>query len=226
MLGQTFVVVWEGVDGAGKTTLMKETSRLISRRGYTVEHYKTPSNSETGKIAKSIGNSPDVDAFTRMLLFLANTSADSKIIKNIIREKKPNFYFIDRYYLCSIVYGLALIEKHQNKTFSNQHLEAIFKLVEELGDGIFIKPDYYVIVSLEDEEARMRRVMSKDLTEERRYELDTELQQHVKKHYRYFMEKQGNKALWVENSDNLLYKNAESTAEHLIIARSRKVDGK
>ncbi len=226
MLGRTFVVVWEGVDGAGKTTLMNEVSKLVLSKGYVVEHYKTPSNSETGRIAKSLGNLPDIDALTRMLLFLANTSADSKIMRKTIQERQPDFYFVDRYYLCSIVYGLALIEKNQQKNLERQYLECTLKLMEELGYGIFVEPDYYIIVSLEDEEARMRRVMSKTLTEERRYEIDTELQQLVKKHYRFFEEIRRNNVLWIENSDNLLYKNAQLAAEHLITARNKLVDRK
>ena len=223
MLGRTFVVVWEGVDGAGKTTLMREVGMLVAERGYSVESYKTPSDTETGRVAKSLGNSPSIDALTRMLLFLANTSHDSASMREIVSSKNPSFLFIDRYFLCSVVYGLALLERTQKRTFNPNHFRLVFETIQELGRGIFIEPDKYVIVVLEDEDSRVKRILTKAPSEERRYELDRELQSLVAKHYRFFTEIWGEKVYWVENSDNRLYENAHALAEYLIKARNSRL---
>jgi len=225
MLGQTFIVVWEGVDGAGKTTLMNETSKILANHGYSVIHYKTPSDTPTGRAAKTIGNSGDVDPLTRMLLFLANTSDDSKIMRRQIEALSPSFYFIDRYYLCSIIYGLALLEKTIKKSLI-QNLEKLMNITQELGEGIFIKPDYYVIVVLDDEESRIKRVMSKDESGERRFELDTELQRIVRRYYERFAREMERNALVVDNRDNTLSENAGKVAQHLIATRDEFLRGR
>jgi thymidylate kinase len=82
-----YVAVWEGVDGSGKTTLMAETAGRLRSMGYSVESYKTPSNTSTGLFAKDYGNREDTDPLTRMLVFLANTADDSKVMKKIIERK-------------------------------------------------------------------------------------------------------------------------------------------
>jgi dTMP kinase len=115
MFDGAYVAVWEGVDGSGKTTLMAETAGRLRSMGYSVESYKTPSNTSTGLFAKDYGNREDTDPLTRMLVFLANTADDSRVMKKIIREKKPQFMFVDRYYACSIVYGFALLAKRFSK---------------------------------------------------------------------------------------------------------------
>lgn len=57
LLGRTFIVVWEGTDGSGKTALMNEVAGILREKGHVVSSYKTPSDSETGRIAKRRGNS-------------------------------------------------------------------------------------------------------------------------------------------------------------------------
>ncbi|MEM4766424.1 MAG: hypothetical protein QXE85_05065, partial [Nitrososphaerota archaeon] len=74
------IIVWEGLDAVGKTTLIAKVRSILESRGYKVSTHKTPSSSKTGEFAKTYGNDPDVDHLTRMLLFLANTSDDSKIL--------------------------------------------------------------------------------------------------------------------------------------------------
>jgi thymidylate kinase len=89
-------VVWEGLDAAGKTTLIVKVRSILESKGYKVSTHKTPSSSKTGEFAKTYGNDPEIDHLTRMLLFLANTSDDSRILKHIIAEESPDFLSIDR----------------------------------------------------------------------------------------------------------------------------------
>ncbi|MDJ0269610.1 MAG: hypothetical protein NXY59_03490 [Aigarchaeota archaeon] len=220
MLSYTFVVVWEGIDGAGKTTLLEEVSKILEKRGYRVGRYKTPSDTATGRIAKIVGNSAMIDPLTRMFLFLANTSDDSTTMSNAIEHDKPSFYFIDRYYLCSIIYGLALIEKRTNTPLSSIELKNFLNLVEKLGSKIFIKPDAYIVVVV-DEETRLRRLSAKQERPDITYELDTQLQNKALKLYEEFKNMNPEKVIWVENRDGALKGNADKIANDLIRRREK-----
>jgi len=218
MLDGAYVAVWEGVDGSGKTTLMNETSVRLRSMGYSVEFYKTPSETATGLFAKEYGNKEDTDPLTRMLIFLANTADDSKILKTIIREKKPEFMFVDRYYACSIVYGFALLSKRFSKKYSGESLIHFLKHVEELGSEIFVKPDLTIVVDI-DPVTRMQRALSKQAGSDAAFERDEELQNLVRFYYDQLVEQLGGCALKVFNADNTLKQLSHSIAEDLVRKR-------
>jgi len=218
---ETLIVVWEGTDGSGKTSLMLAVKEILSKKGYRVETYKTPGNTQTGKFALEYGNMQGVDGFTRMLLFVANTADDSKLIRTQIDNFRPHFEFIDRYYLCSIVYGIAILKTRHGKITNFEDVEKLLKLFENLGQDIFVRPDIYIIVDVE-EEVRLRRALSKssrshlaDLS----YELDSRLQKEVRELYKLLMERGSIKAIWVNNAENKLKENAILLADKLIELR-------
>ncbi|GBC68741.1 Thymidylate kinase [archaeon HR01] len=211
----TFTVVWEGLDGAGKTSLMTETMKVLKIKGLTVTSYKTPSNTSIGEFAFRVGNSPETDPLTRMLLFLANTSSDSKIIRDMMVRDRPDLLFIDRYYLCSIVYGVSLLSIHNPELEASKTFEDWFKIVESSGRSIFINPDLYIIVNV-DEETRIRRLILKGRTADSRFSEDRKLMETVLGLYRHFREKHSEKTMWVENLENLLSVTAENIAEKII----------
>lgn len=219
MLEGTAIIVWEGVDGAGKTTLMGRVSELLESKGYSVLSYKTPSNSPTGEFAKTYGNREEIDHLTRMLLFLANTSDDSAAMRRIIFSNHPDYYFIDRYYLCSIVYGLAL-SKVRGEEVGRREFEEMLNLVEKLGSGVFLKPDLYVVVDV-SEEIRRRRLEQKrgqgGLEEE--IERDAEMQENVREFYRIFAELRPREVIWVKNVEGRLKETASMVAEKLLKLR-------
>lgn len=218
MLGGTFIVAWEGMDGSGKTTLMNEAAGILRRGGHVVSSYKTPSDSETGRIAKRLGSSQATDPLTRMLLFLANTSSDSGLMRREIEEKRPDFYFIDRYFLCSLVYGLALIGLRRGDEASGEELMSWLGLAEEAGRGIFLNPDLYVIVVV-DEETRRRRIGLKLDQHDAAYEQDAELQLRVKRLYEEFRDRRSREVIWTDNPENRLTETAEELAREILSRR-------
>lgn len=221
MLEGTVIVVWEGVDGAGKTTLMRRVRELLEARGLRVGSYKTPSASPTGRFARDYGNKPEIDHLTRMLLFLANTSDDSKLMKSEILSERPDYYFIDRYYLCSLVYGLAL-SKLRGEDVGPEELRTALTLLEKLGSKVFLKPDLHIIVDVE-EEVRVERLKRKEsqggLEEE--IERDSLMQEYVRGFYRVFREFGGEGVLWVENVEGRLEETAGRVLERLLSLRPR-----
>jgi len=207
------IIVWEGLDGAGKTTLMNRVKAILEEEGFKVLTYKTPSNSPTGEFARKYGNKPDIDPVTRMLLFLANTSDDSKIMKEELAQS-PDFYFIDRYYLCSIVYGLAF-SKLSGADINERDFLQLLEVIEKLGEEVFLKPDLYVIVDAPEED-RIRRLEKKRGQGglEDKLERDLLMQRHVRQLYKIFAEARPNQALWILNLDGRLEESA-----HVIVKR-------
>jgi len=220
-LSKPFVVVWEGVDGAGKTTLMNKVKEILIQKGYAVSTYKTPSDSITGKFAKTYGNSLEIDPLTRMLIFLANTSDDSKIIKRNLSEGL-DFYFIDRYFLCSIVYGFAF-SKTRGAPISEQDLKNFIKIVKKLGKRVLVDPDLYVIVDVPEEE-RVKRLSIKETQGglEDSLERDALMQQNVRLFYKAFSEMNPDKVLWIVNREGELEKTSEKIVAELL-TRSKKI---
>ena len=218
-LDKTVIVVWEGLDGAGKTTLMNRVKQLLEERGYRVIAYKTPSDTPTGRFAKDYGNIMEIDPLTRTLLFLANTSDDSKIMKKEIEEKTPDYYFIDRYYLCSIVYGFALL-KLRGSRVDEKLFAKLLSSIEELGEKIFLKPDLYVIVDA-PEESRIKRVKLKASQGrlEEALERDQLMQEYVKEFYRIFKKLRPEKVLWIINLEGMLEEAASRVVDELIRLR-------
>ncbi|MCD6421621.1 MAG: hypothetical protein J7L17_04365 [Thaumarchaeota archaeon] len=215
-MSRTFVVVWEGLDAAGKTTLISEAKKILEAKGFRILVYKTPSSTRTGEFAKTYGNEPGIDPLTRMLLFLANTSDDSRIIRREIEEKSPDLYFIDRYYLCSIAYGFAF-SKLKGAKVTEEDFKEFIKIVEKLGEGIFVNPDLYLIIDAPEED-RIRRLSEKRSQGglEEVLERSLEMQRRVKEFYKVFQKMNPDKVVWIMNPQGRLREAASQIVRELL----------
>lgn len=213
-------VVWEGSDGSGKTTLMHAVAQILRDQGFRLGFYKTPSDTPTGSFAKSYGNSEGVDGLTRMLLFLSNTISDSKLMLNEIERKIYDFYFVDRYYLCSLVYGLAILRLSQGKVVSYSDLASWIELVQRGGSGIILRPDFYVIADVDEETRRQRieRKTRRSPAADVAYETNFSLQKEVREFYLAFKESFPSNVIWAENNEGSLREVASSVAGRLLAA--------
>ncbi|MEN2974146.1 MAG: hypothetical protein ABDH32_01045 [Candidatus Caldarchaeales archaeon] len=222
MHNQTIIVVWEGVEGAGKTTLLKKTSEILESMNLKTISYKTPSDTPTGVFAKKYGNRLEIDHLTRMLLFLANTSDDSARMKKDIELNNPDYYFIDRYYLCSIVYGFAL-SRSRGEDVGEIELIQMINLIEKAGSKILLKPDIYVIVDVVEEDRRRRlegRGEQKSIVSmEDVIEQDTTLQDFVRGFYRVLYETGKMRLIWIENVEGRLEEAAWKVVNELLELR-------
>lgn len=106
-------IVYEGCDGAGKSTQISLLSDYLLTRGKIVHNLVFPDRSTiTGKIIneylsknKEVGNKIDTD--TLHMLFSANRYEKKEFIQKILKEK-PNEYIIgDRYIYSGIAYSHA-----------------------------------------------------------------------------------------------------------------------
>jgi len=208
------VVVWEGTDGSGKTTLRHEVEKRLRRLGYRVASYKTPSRTATGLFAVKHGNKRGVDPLVRMLLFLANTIDDSELMIKRVMSSMPDYFFIDRYYLCSIVYGLALLRRSGREV---PDVSIVVEMVEGMGGDRLIRPDLYIIVDVEEEE-RLRRIAGKK-SRDRTVEHDTETQNIVRKIYADYREKNPKNTILIMNEAGKLEETGKFIADLLISLR-------
>jgi len=193
---------------------MNRVKALLEEKGFEVLTYKTPSNSPTGEFARRYGNESDIDPLTRMLLFLANTSDDSRIMRKELM-RSPDFYFIDRYYLCSIAYGLAF-SKLSGIDIAESDFLKLLDIIEKLGEKIFLKPDLYVIVDAPEED-RLRR-LEKKLSQgglEDKLERDLLMQQYVRRLYRVFAEARPDQVFWIVNLEGKLEEAAQEVVKRL-----------
>ncbi len=214
----TYIAVWEGTDGSGKTTLMKRVARILSRRGFRVVTHKTPGAMRSGVFAASYGNSPRISPLSRMLLFLANTVDETEAMVRKIMRANPHFLFIDRYYLCSAVYGLALI-RHRRGLQGLPSIVELVTLLERLGKSDYLVPDIYLIVDV-DEEERLRRLRGKR-GREGLLERDTVFQNMVREIYGEFSRYRPSQVIKLLNEPNRLDELADSTASKLVELRAR-----
>jgi len=215
LLDGCFVAVWEGTDGSGKTTLRREVEERLKKLGYRVASYKTPSRTATGLFAVRYGNRRGVDPLVRMLLFLANTIDDSGLMAKKVMSSRPDFFFIDRYYLCSVVYGLALLKRVGREV---PDVSVAMDLVEKMGGDRLIRPDLYIIVDVNEEE-RLRRIAGKK-SSDRPVERDTETQNIIRKIYEDYRAANPERAILVMNEAGKLEETGEYLANLLISRRS------
>ncbi len=218
MRNSTFIAVWEGTDGSGKTTLMKRVARVLSRRGFKVVTHKTPGAMQSGRFAVSYGNSPRISPLSRMMLFLANTVDETGAMVRKVMRSKPDFLFIDRYYLCSAVYGLALI-RHRRGLQDLPSIVELVGLLERLGRSDYLAPDVYLIVDVGEEE-RLRRLRGKR-GREGVLERDTVFQNMVREIYDEFSKSRPGQVIKLLNEPNRLEELADSTASKLAELRAQ-----
>jgi dTMP kinase len=215
LLDGCFVAGWEGTDGSGTTTLRREVEKRLKKLGYRVASYKTPSRTATGLFAVRYGNRRGVDPLVRMLLFLANTIDDSGLMAKKVMSSRPDFFFIDRYYLCSVVYGLALLRRAGREV---PDVSVAMDLVEKMGGDRLIRPDLYIIVDVNEEE-RLRRIAGKK-SSDRPVERDTKTQNIIRKIYEDYRAANPERAILVMNEAGKLEETGEYLANLLISRRS------
>jgi len=212
-----YVVDFEGPDGSGKTTVLRGVAAWLRKAGYRTVTYKTPGPSPTGRFAVSYGNRKGTAPISRMLLFLANTVEETRTMKRKCARTEADFLLLDRYYLCSIVFGLAYVRRRG--IVADVDVSELVGLFEALSGEHVIRPDLYVVIDVGEEE-RLRRVSS-----ERGagfLELDSEFQRLVREHYRSFWNRNRERVIWVENERNALDRTIELVASE-VLSRSGRI---
>ncbi|ACV24486.1 dTMP kinase [Methanocaldococcus fervens] len=137
-------IVFEGIDGSGKTT----QSKLLAEKIKAFWTYE-PSNSDVGKFIREIlSGNIKVDDKTLALLFAADRVEHTKLIKEKLKEKDV---VCDRYLYSSIAYqSVAGVDE--------DFINSINKYA--------LKPDI-VFLLIVDIEVALKRVKTKDIFEKK-----------------------------------------------------------
>lgn len=161
-----FYIVFEGVDGAGKTTMIERTRKWLSEK-FEVMITKEPGGSPIGKKVREIVlHTTSSGPLTDVLLFMVDRS--EKISRILIPNKENGIITLsDRNYVSSLVYQGFM------KGFENR----ILKLHKDC--DLNYDPDLLIIFDI-DPEMSMSRMSKGD-----KFEIhDLEYFQKVRKHYK------------------------------------------
>ncbi|WP_432645513.1 dTMP kinase [Methanobrevibacter sp.] len=96
-------IVFEGIDGAGKSTQIQLLKEWLENNGFRVETLVEPTNSEVGKLIRKILQHPDAttDRVQKTLGLLF--AADRMLIINEL-EDKSKIFISDRSFISSLAY--------------------------------------------------------------------------------------------------------------------------
>ena len=128
------IIVFEGIDGAGKTTISKLVYDFLKEKNYNVILTQEPFTKEIKELIK---NSGWKDPVLLTLLF----SADRAYHIKWLMDQKPEIVIMDRYYYSTIAYQSVLgVEEDWIITVNSK----------------FPKPDITFLLDLSEEEALKR----------------------------------------------------------------------
>ncbi len=96
-------IVFEGIDGAGKSTQIQMLKEWLEANGFRVETLVEPTDSEVGKLIRKILQHPDAttDKFQKILGLLF--AADRMLIMDRL-EDKSKIFISDRSFISSLAY--------------------------------------------------------------------------------------------------------------------------
>lgn len=99
-------IVFEGIDGSGKTSICSEISDSLIQRGYKVLQISEPSNSEIGSLLRNQMKNLNINQTSLALLY----AADSYDLQESI-EDCYDFIVSDRNYLSTVAYQMMDVDK-------------------------------------------------------------------------------------------------------------------
>jgi dTMP kinase len=147
-------VVFEGIDGSGKTTISNLVAQRLRERGLPVEHVREGGTfasplvtrlREFGKDTRNLGMAP----LTELLLYAAR---DAQLIAECIRPalERGSLVFSDRY-----LYSYEVLS-HYGRSMP---IEQVRTIIDAVADGLW--PELVVLIDVDPHVARARRQVSK-----------------------------------------------------------------
>ncbi len=147
-------VVFEGIDGSGKTTVSNKVAKKLRKRGIDVEHLREGGEfaspyvrrmREFGKDSRNMGMKP----LSELLFYLAR---DAQLLSENIRPAlaRGGLVFADRY-----VYSYEVLSHHGR----GLDLSQVRPILDGVAGGVW--PDLVVLMDVDPYVARARRKVSK-----------------------------------------------------------------
>lgn len=157
------VLVFEGVDGAGKSTIIQLLAQYLDAEGYRVKIHRTVGSSEYSKFVKQdFLQSPGKHGYMAEAFAMLATHADTyyECLQSIDSKEDYDVILIDRWY--GSFYAYQLTQTEYSSTLRDS-LKGT--LIHYVGNYFFIKPDalLYIDVSVDTAHARIRNRSEMDL---------------------------------------------------------------
>ncbi len=157
------IITIEGIDGAGKTTIVEECVKILNQKGYKAVHFFTSSDFNTywAIVKRGIQNG-SIDNDTNQLLHnISFLTYLNSIFINLLNEYD---YLVSEWY----IYGkMVLTELYTNSDFS----KSLKILTDELQKGNILLPDYSFFIDTTPYVAR-ERIIKRNTNFESKEKLD------------------------------------------------------
>ncbi|MGI6471968.1 MAG: dTMP kinase [Candidatus Methanomethylophilaceae archaeon] len=137
-------IVFEGIDGAGKSTLIDGVSKFLAGKGIDVTVTAEPSDGPIGSIIRS-GKIKDISQNAEALMFTADRAYHTREMLKWMKSGKT--VLCDRYYASTVAYQAANLDGTESDR----------EWLMEINRPVITEPDLTFLLDL-DPETSMRRV--------------------------------------------------------------------
>ena len=194
LMKRGFLIVIEGIDGAGKTTHARKLVRWLRKNGIRTRYTFEPTRGVIGRILEKMASKRKVDVRVEALLFAADRIDHlNKIIKPLL--EKGFIIISDRYVHSSIAY--------QSITVGDQGwVEELNKFAE--------KPDLVILLDV-DPETGLKRIKRKRARFER-----IEILKKVREKYLELAEREGFKVINANRGVEEVFEDVKSPVEKFL----------
>lgn len=147
-------VVFEGIDGSGKTTISNRVAKALRRRGIEVEHIREGGEFASPLVSRmrEFGKDPRNMAMAPLTELLFYVARDAQLLAECIRPalKRGGLVFADRY-----LYSYEVLS-HFGRGLPMSQIRPV---LDAVADGMW--PDLVVLMDVDPYVARARRKVSK-----------------------------------------------------------------
>ena len=194
LMKRGFLIVIEGIDGAGKTTHARKLVRWLRKKGIRARYTFEPTRGAIGRILEKMASKRKVDVRVEALLFAADRIDHlNKIIRPLL--EKGFIIISDRYVHSSIAY--------QSITVGDQGwVEELNKFAE--------KPDLVILLDV-DPETGLKRIKRKRARFER-----IEILKKVREKYLELAEREGFKVINANRGVEEVFEDVKSSVEKFL----------
>ena len=145
-------IVFEGIDGTGKTTIVKRLAEDLEREGYEVFVTQEPTKSWIGRdVRRAIEE--EKNGFTQALLFFADRAEHVREIK----ENLDKVILCDRYVYSTFAYQGAQLEREMG-------FEKAMEWFKQVYEPMRLDPDMVFLITVDPEEG-IRRIYGREKKE-------------------------------------------------------------
>lgn len=150
------IIVLEGIDGSGKTTIAKKLKEYLEKEGYKVFYTAEPSENPIGTFIRKILNGEEKIFNEKTLLFLFSADRTEHISYILSLKNSYDYIIIDRFSDSTIAYQTASLGK--------KYFPLINEMVNFSIQEIYQFINVWILLDI-DVETALKRIGKKDLIE-------------------------------------------------------------